>query len=104
MASSIKALKIVCLHYDDSEKKGLKRKLNDQTNAAKQLVACSAHLNREHKRIRSAVFDNAIHLLAEAMTVLRSGKETGLDIAEVRLVYNKLRVVVDELAPLIPDE
>ena len=61
--------------------------------------------NREHNRVRSAVFDNAVHLLSEAMTVLRSGKETGLDIAEVRLVYNKLRVLADELDPLVwPDD
>ena len=31
MASSIKALEIACLHFDDSEKQRLKRKLDDVT-------------------------------------------------------------------------
>ena len=111
---SMKALKTVCLHFDDSEKKGLKRKLdettikhNNQKETITNMMACSRRLstkNQDHKDVRAAVHHNASMLISEAMTVLRSGQETGLDIAEARFVYNKLRVVVDELAPLIPDD
>ena len=114
MASSTKALKIVCLHFDGSEKKGLKRKLdettikhNNQKETITNFMAGSRRLsftNQYHKDVRADVHHNASMLISEAMTVLRSGKETGLDIDEARFVYNKLRVVVDELAPLIPDE
>ena len=74
---SMKALKTVCLHFDDTEKKALKHKLdetsqkfNDQTNAVKELVSCSARLNREHKQVRAAVHHNACMLLASVSASL----------------------------------
>ena len=110
---SMKALKTVCLHFDDSEKKGLKRKLDEtttQNNNQKQtitnLMAGNRRLstkNQDHKDVRYAVHHNANTLLREAMTVLRPGKETGLTSDEVRLVCNKLQVLRDEFEPLMSE-